>query len=379
MLQRENHGGALFEMLCQEEPDWVAVLGASTDVTQANFVDTETNFTPLHLAVKSRTHATVDLGRIESIRALLESSPDAVYERCITKQYSPLMYLCCTTEMAQLEQDIQVLRLFAEHEPECFDEFGKEAVQLHTQAVSRLMQDTSSVKPLHASKPASFLKVLLAYLPPTISFSEITECMWSCNASHVVKLLACEEERFWKKRCLPKPSTGHSSDHLITQKKLSESWIWEFLHTILRAAHQRRFPKVKPIPPFNALHTAVSIPDFPVPFLMLLLRAYPKQLEIPSVADGNLPLHSVASWNEAECSASRKSMAVTQILSQDIGASSHRNKQGKTPLQLASESQTSSSPAAHDNGTRRLLSIQKNRDAVDQNASSEYHSVRLSI
>jgi ankyrin repeat protein len=377
---------ALFEMLDQVDPHWVEILKiCKNDIRQAKFIEPVTNFTPLHLAVKSMSPKMI---RVEAIRSLLQADVDSVYVRCKSMDYTPLMYLCSMSELGQLEQNIPILRVFAEHVPDCFDDCGREALDLCTHSVSMLMQRESKDR-IEFSKASSFLKVL-ASLVTSCAHADRAEKLFSYNSFQVIKLVTKEDERYWKNR--DRASFNH--DYLVTQTKLSESWIWEYLHILLRAMHQQTFRNMKPLPPFNALHTAVSIPDFPLPFLMLLCKAYPKQLETPNITDlGNLPLHSVTTWTPKDCGASRKSMAVTQLLCEDFGASKHRNQQGKTPLDLATESSSSgvallSSFHNHD-GTRRSSTSAKpaSSSSSSQHCSSDgrpraqhhHATVRLSI
>jgi hypothetical protein len=135
---------------------------------------------------------------------------------------------------------------------------------------------------------------------------------------------------------------------------------WQFVITILRAEHEHTFCDVKPLPPFNALHTASQIVGFPPSFLILCLRAYPSQLRISCIGYSGLPIHSVATWDASNNgSQARKAMALVEMVHEHPTSSRYRDVQGKTPLSLALASGTS-----WQSGVRRLTLAQKENSFV---------------
>ena len=87
---------------------------------------------------------------------------------------------------------------------------------------------------------------------------------------------------------------------------------------MLRTEHEHTYRTIKPVPPFNALHTACQIVDFPISFLILLAKLYPGQLHTATIGSRDLPLDMVQSWEiedggdktNMEC---RKRMACLQL------------------------------------------------------------------
>ena len=103
------------------------------------------------------------------------------------------------------------------------------------------------------------------------------------------------------------------------------------------------------------MHAVAQVKDCPLPFLMLAMRAYPNQVRAPDAFTGNLPLHTVAGWETSDPSSiSRKSMALSALVSEYPQATKVKNKSGKTPMSLALETGTS-----WDNGVRRLTTFQR--------------------
>lgn len=359
----------LFELLEEETPDWVEILEASTLIEEAKYVDPLTNLTPLHLAIMAKK--TSNGARIGAIRSLLQSNLTATEVICHEMGYTPLMYACRTQHLSDLEDGANIVRLLLEFNPHAFrltSPCGHSAIDVHIMSISKIQQESSTIRNMFGGKRESkgivtpctlVLKVLTEY-DFKFFLTKSLDLLLQCNTYEIMEWVAQEEltafglrlrdrqrQRMKPNKPLPVPSGS---------RHLKAFWVWECVLLFLRSEHEHTYKDEKPIPPFNALHTATQVPDFPLPFLMLCMRAYPAQVYLSGFVNAELPIHSVATWDcqlDAEVVA-RKSMSLTQLLSDHPSSSRSRNEDGKTPLTLAIETGT-----GWNSGIRRLTSAQK--------------------
>lgn len=371
----------LFELLQEDEPKWIEVLEASTSIEDAQYVDEETQLTPLHLAVQATNNLTSSTkeSRIGAVRSLLESNLTSTEVKCASKGWTPLMYACVTVDLDSLEDNVPVIKLLMDYNPRAFHILttqGRNPLEMHIMSISKLKQEKSTIGSMFVkhkgkgSKAAdealctSILKVLTHY-DIGGALAQSLEILLACNSLDIMEYVAEEEAQAFVIGLRERRKQHQNPEEVLTvpsvaSKNLQQFWVWEFVITILRSEHHHTFGDVRPVPPFNALHTASQIPDFPLPFLMMCMRAYPSQVRTPSVVRADLPVHSVAGWDAHEHpKMARKSMALTQLLSEHPTSSNTCNEQGKTPVAIAIESGSS-----WKTGVRRLAMSQKQSSVV---------------
>jgi ankyrin repeat protein len=364
----------LFELLQAKEPCWLEILAASASIEDAKYVHPETKLTPLHLAVMTKDTKKNEF-RVGVIRSLLQSDLTSTEVACSELGYTPLMYACSVQDLDLLEYDIPVVKLLMEYNPQAFSVMGSPtghtALDLHIMSMSRLLEDkTMNVSCNSENIPkirkrgncTCLLNALLEY-DLGISMWKSLELLLACNTLQIMDHVAKEDAYTLSQRLLDRrQQREHDSSpmHNGSRKFQKSFWVWDFLLAILKSEHQHTYRDVKPVPPFNALHTACQIADFPLPFLILCMRAYPAQVRTPSVIKDELPIHSVAGW-EVRCKSkvARKLMTLTQLLSAHPTSAHIRNEEGKTPLSLAIETGT-----AWDSGIRLLLTAQKEKSLI---------------
>lgn len=364
----------LFELLEAEKPKWVEILEASCDVDAASYIHPVSSLTSLHLAVKAKDPAHNN-ARLGVIRSLLLSSVKPTEIKCEKHGYTPLAYACIATTMEDLEHDAAIIKVLLENNPRAFricSSEGHSPLDIHIMSMSRLQRQTRIGGHLPQGgtmKPQTCTSVLKAIVENDmgISISRSLDLLLACNSLEVMEHVTQEEARSslvrlrdrrrqraaseGKELCEPVPGLPVPTG----SRNCQGFWVWEFVLTILRAEHEHTFGSIKPLPPFNALHTACQIPGFPPAFTILCMRAYPSQLRTPCIGDSGLPIHSVASWevDTTGCHA-RKGMTLVEMAHEHPTSCRYRNRQGKTPLSLALESGTT-----WQSGVRRLTLAQK--------------------
>eukprot|EP00934_Nitzschia_sp_Nitz4_P000632 Nitzschia sp. Nitz4//scaffold44_size153857//75247//76371//NITZ4_002725-RA/size153857-processed-gene-0.125-mRNA-1//1//CDS//3329552169//632//frame0 len=353
------------------EPSWQDLLPLTSSSEEAQFIHPETGLTPLHLAVMSRDSSSVCLDVIES---LLETDLSATEEVCTRHGFTPLMYACQTKDLACLESDARIVSLLMEYNVDAFSWSsleGHSTLDIHILAMSALesiQTPSTTTTSSSANVPCtSVLRVLLGdrnvgvLLPRTLDF------LLSCNSLEVLERVALVESRAFMAQLAerrqargPSGTNPNATNPAKTRNAMKQHppsfWVWEFVVEFLRCEHEHTFAGVEPMPPFDALHTACQMDDFPPAFLMLCKHAYPEQVSRSSLVHGGHAVHAVASWDVVGCrsKACRKSIALTELLTDHPASARARNDQGKTPLTLAIESGTS-----WNGGVSRLTQAQK--------------------
>jgi ankyrin repeat protein len=352
----------LFKLLEAEEPEWVEILEESVNIEQARYVHPKTSLTPLHLAIMAKD--TENNGaRVAAIRSLLQSDLHGTEVQCGELGYTPLMYACIANDLEHLEYDVPVVKLLLDYNRLCFrfrSQAGHSALDIHIMSMSRLKQQQNTRGRSKGKAPicTSVLKALTEY-DLGISLPTSLDLLLACNSLDVLENVAQEEALAFAGRLRDRRKQRTSQEALPVlagSRNPQNFWVWDFVLVILRSEHEHTYRDIKPVPPFNALHTASQISDFPLPFTMLCMRAYPAQVRAHSIGNKfNLPIHSVAAWETSSDSmVARKSMTLTQLASDHPTACTKRNRQGKTPLALAIETGT-----AWDSGVRKLTAAQK--------------------
>jgi len=325
----------LFSLLQDNEPDWVQILEASSRIEDTCHVDAKTHQTALHLAVLNRDPQKASI-RLGVIRSLLQTNPEATMVQCHERGYSPLMYICCTRDFSDLKQDATIVKLLLECNYKSFflrDKSGHSVLDIHLKAISNLHQSDKTT-----GQKCSFVLKALMELDLGVAIPHTLDLLLACNLTKVMTFVAQAETESFEARIRARKGVGqdtHSTPIAISPPHAFQKfWIWDFLMIILRAEHEHTYRDVKPVPPFNAVHTACQTVDFPLPFLILCTQVYARQVLCPSVIKANLPLHSVSSWKATPEMTTRKSMTITHLLQGRSSSATKKNSQGKTALSM---------------------------------------------
>jgi len=363
----------LFHLLQADEPSWLDILAASFSIEDAQYVDSDTNYTPLHLAVLAKDPENNE-SRVAVIRSLLQSDGTATEVTCFEFGYTPLMHACRVRESSLLVHDVPVVKLLMGFNPRAFrlqSSSGHSALEIHIMSMSRFQQEASAMRSMfekssNGKQTDNCTAVLNALLENDLGIAIVNNIslLLECNTLEVMEHVAQEEAHSFVRRLRDRRKQRKTPNEPLPlpsgSRNLQGFWVWEFLLAMLKSEHEHTYKEAKPIPPFNALHTASQIDDFPLPFLMLCMRVYPAQVRTPSVVKAELPVHSVAAWDvRSDSKVARKSMALVQLLSDHPTSSQRRNEEGKTPLSLAIETGT-----AWNSGVRRLTAAQKEDSVV---------------
>ena len=396
--------------------DWVTILEYVIQGDQAQFVHPVTKLTPLHLAVTLNNHSndnsSRDATKIEVVKTLLEVFPKAASIQCVCRGFTPLMYSCIVQSENDIITTAAIVKLLLEHNPSCFHMIsneGQSALDIHIITMSRLQQRMNMEQQRifstdkSATRAKQFSNRFCAVIKALTEFQGAELChlipatldlLYSCNALAIGELVS-EEEEFEVMSMKPsKHRKGRSSNEaprLFNENRVDactlgrstnlahnyRGWLWECVLTVLRSYHayssQNKLVASVALPPFDAVHTASQIPDFPLVFTLLLLKAYPKQVSTRlrhqnariqennhNAARGDktggigLPLHSVASWETTDDMVARKSMTLTQLLTEYPAGALVKNHNHQTPLSIALETGTS-----WYHGVRSLTSAQE--------------------
>lgn len=355
----------LFELLKADEPQWVDILEEACVVKAARYIHPSTNLTPLHLAVTAKDAKTQNNNndaRVAVIQSLLQSNLQCTEVQCTELGYTPLMYACIVKNLEHLEHDAKVVKLLLGHNEECFrirSKAGQSALDIHIMSSSSLQQQNNSRRVPNSKRDPSCTTVLKALMEYDlgISLPRSLDLLLACNSLQVLERVAQEEALSFAGRLRDRRKQRKSKETLpvpAASQNVKNCWVWEFFLEILKAEHQHTFRGIRPVPPFNALHTASQVKDFPLPFMILCMRAYPAQLRTPTIGQSEWPIHSVAGWEASDSMAARKCMTITELIHEHPTPCKYRNRHGKTPLSLALETGT-----AWDNGVRRLTAAQK--------------------
>ena len=232
--------------------------------------------------------------RLGATQSLLQSDLASASVHCRKHGYTPLMYACIATDLTQLEKEVPVIKVSMEYVPACFrvrtQKSGHAAVGIHIISMSRLKNqpqdvaaapsDTTSSTP----RPPRCTLVVKALTEHDLGTSFTKSCcdlLLACNSFQVMEHVAQEEAHSFAGRLRDRRHQRASRDGLPVSlgfRNFHTFWGWEFVVALLKSEHQHTYQSIKPVPPFNALHMASCITDFPLPFLMLCMRAYPTQI-----------------------------------------------------------------------------------------------------
>jgi ankyrin repeat protein len=354
------------------DQNWNELLHRVTEKPEeCKYIDSASKYSPLHVVVLGRESSNPS-GRLSAVRSILSAYQDAAKVKNELDGLTPL-HLACMVESdvnERLEEDHAVVRLILEQCPKAVNVLSREGyspLDCHIIAMSKINRkgDISSFR-----RPKKGLKaggattaILKALLAQDIQsgMARPLDLLFECNSLSVLEQIALEEAQASSSKLRARRqarSNGADPTQVFPtgSTNFANFWVWEWAIIMLKSDHSRRNTQYnKPIPPFSAMHAAAQVKDCPVPFLMLTMRAFPSQVRAVDEATGNLPLHIVAGWETSDPSSiSRKSMALSVLVSEYPHATKIRNKSGKTPLSLALETGTS-----WDNGVRRLTSFSR--------------------
>jgi hypothetical protein len=353
------------------DQNWNKVLQRVTEKPdECKYVDPASTFTPLHLVVLGRDYSNPS-GRLSAVRAILVAHPDSAKTQNFADGHTPLHLACMIEDEApeKLEEDLAVVRLILEMSPKAINILsrnGYSPLDLHIIAVSKQKREgdlSSFRRPRQARKAGTSMAILKTLLEEDMqgSLARPLDVLFECNSLAVLEQLALEEAQASSSKLRTRRqarSNGSSVANTFSaaSTNFTNFWVWEWALILFKSDYHRRNTQYnRPAPTFSAMHAAAQVKDCPIPFLMLTMRAYPSQVRAPDDSNGNLPLHTVAGWETTDPSSiSRKSMALSALVSEYPGATKIRNKSGKTPLSLALETGTS-----WDNGVRRLTTFSR--------------------
>lgn len=334
--------------------------------------------TALHLAAKGSRGA---LDRIEAIRSLLEANSEAACLQAETSECTPLHYACMipNDKQSTMDEHRQIVKLILQYNPESIHvktKDGRSPLDVNIMYVSKAKKKVSAIiipgitssrrfkgkSQRSKSSCTSILRVLLE-ARSVMNVSKPLDLLLECNSLELLENVALEEAQASSLKLRARRMARSDDATVVTRAStvcttgstnFAHYWVWEWAILILKSRHKRKFSNYKPTPIFSIMHEAAQVKDCPVPFLMLAMRAFPEELRSPEPLSGNYPLHFVAGWNvKASASVSRKSMALSAVVSEFPEATVFRNKQGMTPLSLALSTGTS-----WENGVRRLATFQ---------------------
>jgi hypothetical protein len=389
----------LFRLLSAERPDWgAAVAQLRNNPEEALHVDESTSQTALHLALaalSSRRRHDGALGQktnpAEQLRAvvktLLALNPEATTRRCRDRGYTPLAVACRSASCLEtLQEDSKLVKILvmANQRPISIHcDQGMSPLLIHIKSISLLMcQEETARTNLGAdatckdaeavsssvSSASSASTAILDVLARCCSQSQLElaiEELYRCNTLATTKLLADEEAIARRDRLVfgltePRPSAT-----------LAGHRVWEWLLVLLRHVSNRLGNSNGPRATsshnkdFYPLHVASQIPGCPPPFVLLTIRAFPRDVQTAfDATTGNLPAHQIAMWKThrgasgmadvppSSCSVHehdvtgtatsstwcRRSMCLTALDSEHPPSMHAKNILGQTPLDLEAES-----------------------------------------
>ena len=279
----------LFDLLSEDDPKWTDILEEACKIESARYVDPISKLTPLHLAVMKKDPSEV---RVAVVRSLLQSDLNSTEVTCRELGYTPLMYACIANP--QLQIDVPIVKLLLEYNPHCFRMTcpeGHSALDIHIMSMSRLMQQERRQKGNQNNSKLKgsctlLLKALTEYDDLGIALTKSLDLLLSCNSLEVLEHVTQEEALAFAGRLRDKRKQRKTQQIMpvpSASRNVQNFWVWQFCLTLLKSEHRHTYADVKPVPPFNALHTASQVVDFPLPFLMLCMRAYPSQVRTPSI------------------------------------------------------------------------------------------------
>lgn len=353
------------------DQNWNKVLQRVTEKPEeCEYIDPASKCTPLHVVVLGRESSNPS-GRLSAVRAILVANPDAAKVKNSPDGLTPLHLACMVADDApsKLDEDLAVVRLILEMNPKAVNVTSRDGyapLDVHIIAISKLKRQgdiMSFRRPKKGSKAGGFTAILNTLLEEDVQggVARPLDLLFESNSLAVLEQLALEEaqassSKLRARRMARTNGSSVANACSAASTNFSNFWVWEWALILFKSDFKRRHVQYnRPTPSFSAMHAAAQVKDCPIPFLMLAMRAYPSQVRAPDNSNGNLPLHTVAGWETTDPSSiSRKSMALSALVSEYPQATKLRNKSGKTPLSLALETGTS-----WDNGVRRLTTFSR--------------------
>jgi hypothetical protein len=288
---------------------------------------------------------------IDVIRALLNANPEALKVRCKVLGYPPLAYALLVPPNNDFETE-SVVRLLIDPRSDGVlvpTTTGMSPLEVHIQSYSQVHGTLkfSTRSEAESIKTTSMLRILLeADLHSDreyqqgktddtsyISKSRLLEILYEWNSSAVLDALECA-------------SISSGRNNSLSNADLNGWWVWQWMLIILKYSVAGTWTQGSE---FSATHAAAGLENgCPMPFLMLLGRAFPNQVRIPCPITGTnrYVLHSICCWggkeprNDDSVNYSRKQMAMSVILREHPAAASMTDADGRTPLCLAVENRT---------------------------------------
>mmetsp|Transcript_19110 Transcript_19110/g.21860 ORF Transcript_19110/g.21860 Transcript_19110/m.21860 type:complete len:370 (+) Transcript_19110:117-1226(+) len=346
------------------EKNWIKLLKRVAEKPEeCKYIDPASKYTPLHLIVLGRDSSN-PAGRLSAVQAILSAYPDSAEAQDENDGLTPL-HLACMIENDTLEkneEDNAVVQLILEESPEAIDILSHEGyspLDIHIISMSRLKKKDGNFRRSRKGNKSPIPNVILkSLLEEDIlgGMAKPLDLLFECNKMALLQLMADEEAQASTLKLRARRQVRSNGADLASAFPPPSTiyqifWVWEWILFLLKNDHSHKTAQLQHFKqPFTAVHSACQVKDCPIVMLILTIRAYPHQVRMQDDSNGNLPLHMVAGWETLDPSSiSRKSMALSVLVSEYPHASKVRNKAGKTPLSLALETGTS-----WDSGVRRL-------------------------
>lgn len=367
--------GAVYLYSLAAEREWSKVVQRIAEKPEeCKYVEPASKLTPLHLIVLGRDSKSSS-GRLSAVRSILSTFPEAATMQNEKDGLTPLHFACMVESDApeKLEEDYGVIQLMLDKSPNAVDILSNEGhspLESFIITMSRLKKEIKTEgekdsvgRDKEGNNFGSSTKILKALLEKARSDSTARwlDVLFECASSALLEQIALEEaEASSSKLCARRQARSKGIDTTTAlpapSTKFLTSWVWEWLVIILKAGDMKTgADSNQSEKPFMVVHSACQVKDCSIGLLMLIVRAYPNQVRIEDETTGDFPLHMVAGWETLDpTSISRKSMALSVLISEYPDATKIRNKSGKTPLSLALETGTS-----WDSGVRRLTTLSR--------------------
>lgn len=331
----------LLALVKAEKPDWAKILQRLANSEEEAFLtDPWTKMNAVHyIVLRRRSCPSFEVVRA-AVKLLMAQNSDAAVACDMEHGFTPLAFLCEssadnyllgeTNEQVTefLRQDAELITCLHEDNDIAMDipsKRGLSPLALHVAALSRLMhkrqfQSNEDNERIVVDVSVSPVLEVLLEKSSLGDCSKALNTLFISNTASVMEHYVQEEQR---------ALGGQASEGLE-----NGWWLLDLMVQILFAAHNQLY-RGQTITNFSPLHTLTAMPDVPICFLLLALRADETQVRKPEKVSGNLPIHNVAQWDlPIGDPITRKSICLTTLLKLYPESDDIRNNDGETPTDI---------------------------------------------